>query len=228
MMSKNVVTYKKVAAEIEKLIKFLMECGLSDDENFPSTSQTAATRFTVTYPNSSFSPLLKNTPYEDLYTHQLEARAFHAKMLDGALIQMSYEFSAGKIEKYRLAFLPSPNLLEFQNNAEIYMEDVLYSEVIDKQVVTVPIRFDYDDREGVARSLKHPKSHLTLGQYHNCRIAVTAPVTPYFFVEFLLRSFYNTAANLFAADLPFHGYDLDSCITAEESALIHVAVPQQR
>ncbi|MEU7769858.1 DUF2290 domain-containing protein [Micromonospora taraxaci] len=212
-------------SEITTLTKFLIESGLADDQNFPAITQTGSDRFIVSYPNGSFATMLRNTAYKELYEHQLRHRSYSIRMLDGALIQMSYEFVGSRIEKYRLAFLPSPDLSEFQNNPELYLEDILYADVVDKRAVTVPLRFDFDDRDGVAQGLLHPKSHLTLGQYSNCRIPAAAPITPYLFVEFILRSFYNTATAAVAADLPVHFYDIESCMTTEEANLLHIGVP---
>ncbi len=114
-------------------------------------------------------------------------------MLDGALIQMSYRVKNDLVETHRLAFFPSPYLEGFQNEPDLYIEELVYAEVIWKNIVPFPLRFDFDSREGVYEELRHPKSHLTLGQYKNCRIPVCAPLTPYHFVSFLLRHFYHTA-----------------------------------
>lgn len=224
-MTKRPPTYRKIFSEITELTKFLMECGLADDQNFPVIDQASSNKFAVSFPTGGFASMLKNSAYQDTYEHQLRQRLYNARMLDGALIQMSYEFVGDRIERYRLAFLPSPSLLEFQNNPELYMEEVLYADVVDKRAVTVPLRFDFDDREGVSHSLVHPKSHLTLGQYSNCRIAAAAPITPYLFVEFVLRSFYNTAAAAVASGLPVHLYDVEACLTEEEAGLLHIGVP---
>ena len=71
-------------------------------------------------------------------------------------------------------------------------------DVIKKNIVPFPIRFDYDCRDEVVVNITHPKSHLTLGQYQNCRVPVSAPLTPYIFALFILRNFYNTAFNKYS------------------------------
>jgi hypothetical protein len=224
-MTKSEAQHKKFLTDINALIGFLIEQGMADDENLAIMNQDGPTTFTVGYPNPNFAATLKKIPYADVYVQQLTSRAYNVRMLDGALLQLVYEFVDKKIMRHRLSFLPSPNLLEFQNNADIYIEDVIFAEVIEKQVVTVPLRFDYDARPGVPKSLEHPVSHLTLGQYSNCRIPVEAPVTPSFFVEFILRSFYNTASLPIASLLPMRRYDLDRCITDAESSYVHIGVP---
>ena len=82
------------------------------------------------------------------------------------------------------------------------MEDEIYADVIARNIVPFPVRFDYDGRDGIHEELAHPKSHLTLGQYENCRIPVTSPMTPFWFVDFILRNFYHTAFGRYADKLP--------------------------
>ncbi|WP_256385409.1 DUF2290 domain-containing protein [Parafrankia colletiae] len=152
-------------------------------------------------------------------------KRLNVRMLDGALLQMTYEFTGLALTRSRLAFLPSPDLSEFQNNPDVYMEDVLFAEVVNRQVVAVPVRFDFDSRDGVASDILHPCSHVTLGQYKNCRIAATSPLTPGVFVEFILRSFYNTATNELSKRLPGLRHRFDRTITDQEVTLVHFAVP---
>src|SRR5256714_8639020 len=47
-------------------------------------------------------------------------------------------------------------LEEFQNNPEIYIADEMYAEVIMKNIVPFPLRFDFDSRTEVVRELEHP------------------------------------------------------------------------
>ena len=225
--TKPLPTAQKVCAEINELVTYLVEVGLADDQNLAYQAPADGRNIAVTFPNTaSFAALLKDRPYADAYEEQRAARAFNVRMLDGAIIQISYEFTqSGDLVRYRLAFLPSPNLLEYQNNAEIYAEELLYADVVDKRVVTVPVRFDFDARTGVAESVNHPMSHLTLGQYSNCRIPAQAPLTPTLFIEFVLSSFYNTALASVSASMPRHNHRFGPCITVEESQIIHVGVP---
>ena len=141
------------------------------------------------------------------------------------MIQMQYEFFRNQLARHRLAFLPSPDLLEFQNNRELYFREALYADVVDERVVTVPLRFDYDVREGVTRELEHPKSHLTLGEYKLCRIPVTAAVTPNAFMAFILRSFYNAAAASVDRQIPSPALRFAECIADAERRVVHIGVP---
>src|SRR3954453_22662167 len=101
----------------------------------------------------------------------------------------------------------------------------MYAEVVDQRIVSVPIRFDFDDRPGTAADVAHPRAHLTLGQYKNCRIATTAPLTPGAFVSFLLSSFYNTAMTAIAEGSPVAEHRFATTITDRERTLLHITAP---
>ena len=89
---------------------------------------------------------MRDIAYAEIYQHLVQAGAYSAKMFDGALVQMMYKFSNGNLQSHRLAFFPSPHLEEFQNNPDIYIEDEVYADVIARNIVPFPLRFDYDAR----------------------------------------------------------------------------------
>jgi hypothetical protein len=226
MASKSTPPHRTTLKEINTLIGFLVEFGLADDQNFAFESAHGEGIVSIDYPNApQGSAILRDEPYVETYTRLYESRAYNIRMLDGALIQMQYEFLGDELRRSRLAFLPSPSLAEFQNDPELYLEDILYADVVDPKVVTVPIRFDYDNRDGVAKSIEHPVAHVTFGQYTNCRIASTGAVSPYHFGEFILRSFYNTASHSVSGKLPAGDQVFARCITDEEFAVVHIGVP---
>ena len=70
-------------------------------------------------------------------------RLFNFKMIDGALVLMEYTFNKRELIHHRLCFFPSPDLLEYQSHEELYLEDDIYLDILSKQVVTVPLRFDF-------------------------------------------------------------------------------------
>ena len=147
------------------------------------------------------------------------------KMPDGALIQMMYRYSQNALQSHRLAFFPSPYLEEFQNNPDIYLQDDVYADIVARNIVPFPLRFDYTRNQPTER-IGHPKAHLTLGQYQNCRIPITAPMTPSWFADFILRNFYHTAYIRYADNLPrFSEWFADSILPSERN-LVHVVVPK--
>ena len=176
---------------ITRVTTWLVEHGLSDREGWPKLVGNDFTG-SVTTANAVDSSVLRDVKYEDLYDDQLRLGAFNSVLLDGAILQLSYDFKARKLVRHRLAYLPSPRLLDYQNLPELYLHETPFVDIVGSQVVAVPVRFDYDARDGVVIDEMHPAAHLTLGQYKHCRIPVSAPVTPAVFVDFIVRHFYWT------------------------------------
>ena len=141
-------------------------------------------------------------------------------MLDGALIQLQYTIVGGRVEKHRLAFFPSPDLSEYQNSPEIYETDEIYADVVMRNIVSSPIRFDFD-RAAFVDDI-HPMSHMTIGQYKNCRIPVGGPLSPYLFIHFILKAFYNTALRKCSDGLTRFKYTFEPTITTREQEHLHL------
>ena len=210
--------------QINAIVLYMMDTGLSDDQNFPHLDDKERPLIRVSFPRSEHvGTALRDRPYEEIYRDLADSRAFNIKMLDGALIQMTYQFAPGGLLNHRLAFFPSPSLAEFQNDPQSYFEDDLYADIVASNIVHVPLRFDYDASEDRHQVLTHPKSHLTLGQYRNCRIPVSAPLMPLQFIDFLLRNFYHTAYQNYAAKLPTASGRFPDSILLEERRVVHIA-----
>lgn len=217
---------RQIAAEINRLVSYLVETGLADDQRFALQKTVDGNLHEVTFQGSEHVPFaLRNRPYEEIYQHLMQQRAYNVKMLDGALIQMMYTFGGEGLRRHRLAFFSAPHLEDFQNEPEIYLDDELYADVVAKSVVSFPLRFDYHDGQG-GEELVHPKAHLTLGQYRNCRIPVTAPMSPFWFMDFVLRNFYHTAFQKFADRLPRQSDNFAPSIRQEEQAIVHLSIPE--
>ena len=218
--------HRKVKDEINGAISALVNSGLADDYNFAYEANIGTNRHLILYSNeASFQSSTRNRSYVENYrTFRIE-RSFNVLMLDGAMLQMTYEFGDRRLVRHRLAFLPSPHLSQYQNDPETYLQEFMYADVVQKDVAAVPIRFDYDSREGITVELQHPISHLTLGQYTECRIPVSAGVTPHAFVDFVLRSFYDATSFGTIADLPRPKLRFDVSIAPAERRTIHVNVP---
>jgi hypothetical protein len=214
-----------VLKDVQRITLVLVEQGFVDDQNMPALQKFANRRVVITYGGASLADLLDDKRYEDMYLECLVDRNYNLRLLDGALVQMHYEFVRGAIRRHRLAFLPSPDLEMYQNNPDVYFEEILFAEAVERQVVTVPLRFDFDARSTVAKELIHPKSHLTLGQYSRCRIPASAPITPLHFMDFILRSFYNTAFNAISEALPKQSKKFRDCTCDVERSVVHVSIP---
>jgi hypothetical protein len=219
-------TPEQVRSQIQKITEELIGMSLTDRQNFPSMRPCGNDILEIGSRGANgFGFMLKNVPYRDIYTEIERTQTYNFRMLDGALIQMMYRFHKNRIEQHRLTFFPSPDLEEFQSNPNIYIEDEIYADVIMRNIVPFPLRFDFDSRETVFVEIEHPRSHLTLGQYQNCRIPVSAPLTPCSFIQFILRNFYNTAYNKYSAQLSQFAQRFDDSITRLEKSLVHVTIP---
>jgi len=214
------MTKNEVLKQITQITSKLISVSLSEEQNFPSENNG------YIYISGSYdsSIALKNISYLEIYELLEKERNYNMKMIDGALIQIMYNFDKdGKLIKYRLAFFPSPNLEEFQNNSEIYEMDEIYADIISKNIVTTPIRFDYDPSN--FKVLEHPSSHLTIGQYKNCRIPLSSPLTPNIFMDFILRNFYNTASTKFSKELNFDKVNsFEDCIHDLEKEIVYLSI----
>jgi hypothetical protein len=213
-MPGSVTVFKQIQKITEKLIKF----GLSTQQNYPSNQQGNIAYFGM----KDISIAMKNIAYEEIYKNLEESKNYNIKMVDGALIQMLYCFKDNKLVSHRLAFFPAPNLESFQNEPEYYENDEIYADILRRNIVTFPVRFDFDPDK--FEEIEHPNTHATLGQYKNCRIPVSEPLTPEIFIIFILRNFYNTAFKKYTQQLNMSSYRFNQTITNKEKSLLHLGI----
>ena len=218
-------TPAQIAQNITRLTSKCIELSLCNGQNYPCVNSIGSST-DVSFPGKEHMSLaLRNTPYKELYDSLLAENAFNMRMVDGALLQLSYRFQGEELISHRLAFFPSPDLAEFQNSPEVYELEELYAEIILKNIVPFPIRFDFDSDSSVYDELHHPYSHLTLGQYANCRIPVSGPLTPSAFLDFILRSFYNTTHRRYCEELPLAKGRFEETISVREQGVVHIRIP---
>lgn len=212
---------KQTLDEVKKITELLIRDGMSINQNFPIVREEKI----ITWANQTdISVALRSVSYTDIYNELDEDKNYSIKMLDGALIQMMYSFThKGSLVAHRLAYFPSPSKEQYDKRyeeyEEIYFGECLYHDIIVKNVVTFPIRFDYSNDITKYVELVHPKSHLHLGQYEHCRIPVCAPMPPHTFINFLLRNFYYKAferMGMIKSTLNF-----ERCLSANEANLLH-------
>lgn len=215
--------YRSVYSQINTITQKLIAVGLSVKQKFPSCKSIGRDSYEIAYSGmQDLSVVLRNVEYAEVYQELDASGNYNVKMVDGALIQLLYTYKGSALSSHRLAFFPSPLLPDFQNEPEIYEEDEIYADIIAKNILPVPVRFDYDPEN--YKELDHPKCHLTLGQFKNCRIPVRSPITPSAFIAFILRSFYHTAFRKFTDELNFSSSLFDETISPMEKKIIHLAI----
>ena len=220
-------TPKSIKEDMDWLISELIRGGICNDQNF-SAIRSSGSKADITFSGSEYvSIALSNIEYAEIYRELADKRSYNMKLIDGALLQMMYRIENGELLQHRLAFYPSPSLLSFRDDPGAYMRDDLFIEIVQRRIVPSPLRFDFDAREDAHVDVVHPKSHLTLGDVKRCRIPVSAPLTPRWFIEFILRNFYQTEKHDFVGGLPRHKIHFPASITANETRLMHVVIPYE-
>lgn len=215
---------KDIESEICCLTAQLIDVGLCIKQNWPSCVKNNSEGKLVQSINicgvEELSFSLRNVSYDEIYEELIKRKAYNIYLIDGGLIQFLYTFQYDSLVKHTVSFYPCPNLLEYQNNPEIYETEILYAEVVYRNLVVTPIRIDYDPEN--FEDYIHPKTHLTIGQYRNCRIPTSSPVTPFQFVNLILRAFYNTPFNHYCEKLVKKSNFFDETITKKEASFPHI------
>lgn len=183
------MTLQGVRQQLEDVYSRLIVTNLSVKQFYPKEQNLVGGGVRIgSLPLGSIS--LRDISYEEIYREIEGNDGYHIKLPDGGLLIFQYTFDgAGVLTKHRLCYFPSFELPSMDEAPHLYENDELYGDVVLKKLVRFPVRFDYDP--GAHKDVDHPKSHLTLGQYENCRIPVDAAVSPNAFVMFLLRNFYT-------------------------------------
>lgn len=178
-----------IQKQINDIIQKLVYEGICDDQNYAILKYTTESLMDVTFPEASnLAVSLKNIEYDEIYKELSKNKQYHIKMADGNLLQLLYRIEGEKIISHRLTMFPSRNLELYQNEPDLYEQDCIYADILKKNIVTFPLRFDYDYKP----IDNHPKCHLSIGQYKNCRIPVFGPIMPKVFVGFIMKNFYNS------------------------------------
>lgn len=209
--------------QITRITTDLIESGLCDMQNYPSILKYPGNITNIGITDKDNSIFLKSIPYTQMYYEALKQKIYNVKMIDGALLTLLYRFTNDKITAHRLSYFPAPDLIAFQSEPDLYTEDELYADILDQRIVTVPLRFDFDNDVKTYRPVEHPISHLTLGQYENCRIPVSSALTPYQFIAFIMASFYHVASNKYHFSVCRDKFE--ETIFPEEREYLHINTP---
>lgn len=177
--------------QIIKIIGDFISHNVCLDQEYPSVNDGV-----IGLGQRDLSYMLRDTPYEEVYFRCAKERSFNLCLLDGALIQFFYNFSSpdGELIKHRLVYMPHPHLESFCENPEYeqeFLNDLLFSDIKKESAVRFPIRFDFDSSSAPFVEGWHSYSHLTLGNVEGCRIPVLGPVSPFQYIDFILRCFYS-------------------------------------
>ena len=217
------MTINETFQEISSITQKIIENGLSVQEKWPNRMGSKI----AWQDQADLSIALKNIPYNEKYQVLDSDRNFNFKMLDGALIQLLYEFNnTGRdLISHRLAFFPSPTLERYDQTPEAYEELYFgsseFHDMFEKNIVAFPIRFDYNVKLELFKAIEHPYSHATFGEFEFCRIPVCSPLTPSMFINFIIRNFYNYAIRTKGDICGVSNFRFNSTIDAKELDILH-------
>jgi len=216
------MTSKETFDEVLAVTNRMISLGLCNEQNYPKIEKVGRDTEITIAGKLNLSASLRNVEYREIYDALSISRSYNIMMLDGGLVQMLYTFTGRTLRSHHLAYFPSPDFEAFQNDEELYLTDEIYADILQKSILPCPVRFDFDESDKLHEEIFHPKSHLTLGQYTNCRIPVSAALTPCEFAGFVLRSFYGSAYRKFNGTLWPNSHRFDEILTSAEQSILHV------
>ncbi len=220
------MTPREIFRQAKELTTDLIATNLAVAQNFPVLERLPGGIEEVAFSaDSPYGLILKGVPYPAIYAELDRLKLYNIKLIDGALIQLLYRFKQRKLIAHRVGFFPAPRFSAYDDDPELYEEDDLYADIIEEGLVRFPVRFDYNADDAVHKDITHPKVHLTLGQYKNCRIPVSSPISPRHFVSFILRNFYFSALQKVGGQIDLQCTGLAASITRNERKTTHLAIP---
>jgi hypothetical protein len=212
-------TSRAVQTEVENILTYLIESELvlyalpvvsrADVVSWPPTGQ-------------EFLPA-RELSTTDHYRHWVATRAYSAVLVDGALLQFTYECIGRELVAHRLAYIPAPfemdrNLLAQEPILDVF--DMYANGRAIDVILATAVRFDY---EGSSPSSEHPAVHLTINS-PSCRIPCAGPLRIGRFIAFVFQHFYPDEWRLhpYLARLPGRGWGTRT-LTHSESHGPHIA-----
>jgi hypothetical protein len=219
------MTPQEIISEINLITRRLIEAGLCNDQKYPALQRRGANDFDIQISRSpELTASMKDRTYEEVYDELDKGGAFNLRMIDGALVQMLYAFRNGQIYRHRLCVFPSPYLETYEAAQDEYEKDELYADIVGRNIIRFPVRFDFCDDPTLWVNCDHAKSHLTLGQYSGCRIPVSSPLTPTKFMRFILRHFYRPAFDRLQFGAASLAFNFPETISIEEKEIGFLAI----
>jgi len=211
-----------INAQLRNLTINLVRLGLAIDQNWPVFKSSERVIRWQNFKNIAFT--LKDEPYEKVYEECKKNRDYNFLLLDGAMIQMLYKFdNRDNLIGHILSFYPHYDFARFQDFPDEY-EELFYgtkhfTDILEGKAITFPLRFDFSQEH---TEFIHPMVHATLGNYRDCRIPISKPVSPYRFISFILRNFYSVKFyNLNLSEEFEDNLTFDDTITENEKGLLH-------
>jgi hypothetical protein len=159
--SSPVTTTRALHQGLDTLLTALLDSGLALEIN----GLAVDTRRVTWQPRQSAGPFLGYRQHATVeqYLLWLANGDYCAVLLDGSLLQLTYDVDAGQVSGHRLAYIPCP----YELDQDLLDEGFSIEELVrfyeasptDAVALRSPVRFDYDPS---AAKPGHPASHLTI------------------------------------------------------------------
>jgi hypothetical protein len=141
------MTPEQVREQLQELVQRLISASISVKQSFP-VLRTLAGGVIEIGKRATTSISLRDIPYEEVYEDLTANESYDARLIDGGLLLFQYLFSpARELIKHRLAYFPSPVLPSVDEAPELYEDDEMYGDILEKRLVRFPIRIDFSPGE---------------------------------------------------------------------------------
>ena len=215
------LTPRNVLTELQNLLDYAINSGIAIFAN--PVRVTGSTISWHPYNSSGRFLLERQVSNTSAYRHWLDTGEFTAMLLDGSLLQISYEVAGGDLVGHRLAYIPAPfdwdpELLVTEPFVEVF--DMYADGHTSTVMMNTQVRFDFDPINSRAG---HPAAHFTING-PDCRIPCAAPVRIGQFAGFVVRNFYPTIwrDHSYFRRLPKSGWGRKT-ISDEEQGVPHLS-----
>ena len=223
------MTPTQTLIEIQDLMEALADSQVAISTNkIVETPLQASGHQRVTWANNSKTPgsLFRNSsPTLDEYIGWIDNESYSALLFDGAIMQVSFDFSSSELVGHRLHYFPCPFDLDaslvrtepFRYLVELYAESSRLGDIR----LRTPVRFDYQLDYNTPTS-RHSASHMTF-QWSHVRLPVVSPLSLGHFVRFIFKNFYPDlwVLHRFIRDWPI--YSFSPTIELDDLGDIHLS-----
>ena len=180
---------------------------------------------TITWSNNYSVPshfFRIESPTVSEYQAWVDSQGYSAILLDGSILQISYNFQHTELVGHRLLYFPCPFDLDMELLDTLTLSELIglyFDEGTDGVRLRTPVRFDYDPN---SHSIYHPASHMTF-QWSHARIAVRSPLSLGHFIQFVFQNFYPSLWNTHTFLNEWPCDELEATITSREQSVLHIS-----
>ena len=167
--------------------------------------------------------------YEEEYYDMLSRGVYTFLMVDYTMLQYFNIYSRDTLVKQNIGYVQSPydvpyDLVEVEEEEE--ENEKVLTKICDLGSYT-RMRFEYDPDN--FENIKHPRTHLHLGCYKDCRIPINKPMRMYDYIKFVIKNFYSKKYDDFIRTISSEHYVFNEnayadTITSDEIQEIHISV----